>query len=121
MNEGMVIENIVAQALRANGHRGYYYKETDKASRKTTMEIDFLIRNDRKVIPIEVKSGKNISAKSLTAFQEKYGKQTGDAIVLHHGGKKEGKWFGCHTIWQHCYDIESSEQLRISDREIWEV
>lgn len=85
VNEGMLLENMVAQNLRANGRRAYYYKETSKDTKKTVMEIDFLIRDGSKLVPIEVKSGEKKSIKSLTAFKEKYGKKVGRSIVLHHG------------------------------------
>ncbi len=85
VNEGMLLENMVAQNLRANGRRAYYYKETSKDTKKTVMEIDFLIRDGSRLVPIEVKSGEKKSIKSLTAFKEKYGKKVGGGIVLHHG------------------------------------
>lgn len=85
VNEGMLLENMVAQNIRANGRRAYYYKETSRENKKTIMEIDFLIRDGNKLVPIEVKSGENRSIKSLTAFKEKYGKKVGRCIVLHHG------------------------------------
>ena len=81
----MIVENIVAQSLRANGHNTYFYKETDKDKKKTEIEIDFLIRRDSKVIPVEVKSGDNFSLKSITKLKEKFGKRIGEGIVLHHG------------------------------------
>lgn len=85
VNEGMLLENMVAQNIRANGRRAYYYKETSRENKKTVMEIDFLIRDGNKLVPIEVKSGENRSIKSLTTFKEKYGKKVGRCIVLHHG------------------------------------
>lgn len=85
VNEGMLLENMVAQNIRANGRRAYYYKETSRENKKTVMEINFLIRDGNKLVPIEVKSGENRSIKSLTAFKEKYGKKVGRCIVLHHG------------------------------------
>ena len=85
VNEGMLLENMVAQNLRAGGRMAYYYKETDRDTRKTVMEIDFLIRDSNKLVPIEVKSGESRSIKSLLAFKEKYGKRVGRGIVLHHG------------------------------------
>ena len=85
VNEGMLLVNMVAQNIRANGRRAYYYKETSRENKKTVMEIDFLIRDGNKLVPIEVKSGENRSIKSLTAFKEKYGKKVGRCIVLHHG------------------------------------
>jgi len=85
INEGMLLENMVAQNLRANGRRAYYYKETSKETKKTVMEIDFLIRDSNKLVPIEVKSGEKKSIKSLISFKEKYGKKVGRGIILHHG------------------------------------
>ena len=85
VNEGMLVENVVAQCLKANGHRAYFYVERNPATRKTTMEIDFLIRQAKKIIPIEVKSSGASSIKSLQRFKEKFGKRIGQAIVLHHG------------------------------------
>ncbi len=85
VNEGMIVENMVAQCLRSNGHNIYFYKQTDKKTKKTVMEIDFLIRKDNKVIPIEVKSGENKHISSLNGLKKKFGKRIGDGIVLHHG------------------------------------
>ena len=51
INEGMFLENYVAQSLVARGHELLFH------SRSTPkMEIDFLIRRGIKVCPIEVKS-----------------------------------------------------------------
>ena len=95
VNEGMIIENAVAQCLRANGHRAFFYAERDLKNKKISMEIDFLIRQEKKVIPLEVKSGRSNSILSLTRFKEKFGKRIGDAVVLHHGEikKQDGIWF----------------------------
>ena len=93
VNEGMIVENIVAQCLRANGHRAYFYKETDKETKKTTVEIDFLIRRQNKVIPIEVKSGENKSTASILKLKETFGKRIGQGIILHHGEIKSEENF----------------------------
>ena len=52
------------------------------------MEIDFLIRPGKKVVPVEVKSGDSNSLKSLKRLKEKYGVRIGEGIVLHHGELK---------------------------------
>ena len=95
VNEGMLVENVVAQCLKANGHRAYFYVERNPATRKTTMEIDFLIRQAKKIIPIEVKSSGASSIKSLQRFKEKFGKRIGQAIVLHHGEikRQDDVWY----------------------------
>jgi len=36
------------------------------------MEVDFLIRKDKKIIPIEAKSGKTFAIKSLRNFKTKF-------------------------------------------------
>lgn len=41
------------------------YKETDKDKKTTNLEVDFLIRNLNKIIPVEVKSEENKSVISL--------------------------------------------------------
>lgn len=54
VNEGMLMENIVAQELRASGHKLFFYSRSDTNNRENNMEIDFLIRKKRKICPIEV-------------------------------------------------------------------
>ena len=85
VNEGMLLENAVAQCFRANGHKAIFYIEKTNDSRKTIMEIDFLIRENKKIVPVEVKSGQSKSTLSLRRFKEKFGKRVGTPIVLHHG------------------------------------
>lgn len=95
VNEGMLVENVVAQCLKANGHRAYFCAERNPETRKTTMEIDFLIRQGKKIVPIEVKSSGSSSIKSLVRFKEKFGKCIGEAIVLHHGEirRQDDVWY----------------------------
>jgi len=83
INEGMIMENIVAQMLRANGHKLYFYSHYDKEHRENHMEIDFLITEGKKVVPIEVKSGRNISHVSLDKFRYKFSRKIGNSYVLY--------------------------------------
>lgn len=46
VNEGMLMENIVAQELRASGHKLFFYSRSDINNRENNMEIDFLIRKN---------------------------------------------------------------------------
>ena len=85
VNEGMILENMVAQCLRANGHQAYFYRTTDKKTKRTSMEIDFLIRQHSKAIPIEVKSGDKTNLSSIKKLREMYKPRIGEGIVLHHG------------------------------------
>ena len=76
VNEGMVAENAVAQALRANGTELYFYGEG-------RMEIDFLIRRGDAICPVEVKSGAYQHHASLDKFMRKFGSRLGDAYILY--------------------------------------
>ncbi|MDR1587575.1 MAG: ATP-binding protein, partial [Treponema sp.] len=67
--KGALAEQYVFQELKAldNEMPLYYW-----ANAKNTSEIDFLIQMRDQVIPIEVKSGFNLKAKSLKAFIESF-------------------------------------------------
>ncbi|MCQ2913735.1 MAG: AAA family ATPase [Alphaproteobacteria bacterium] len=82
INEGMFIENIVAQSLKAAGHKIIFYVEYDNYN-KLSMEIDFIIRKNRKIIPIEVKSSRPYKINSLLKFKQKFSNKVGNQIVLH--------------------------------------
>ena len=95
VNEGMIIENIVAQMLAAGGHKLYFYSNPSRNDKDARMEIDFLIAKSKissrhNISPIEVKSGKNYTLTSLRKFMERYAEQAGTAYVLHTGDLKEG-------------------------------
>ncbi len=88
VNEGMIVENVIAQALRMKDQKVYFFKKIDKETRKTTLEIDFLIRRENKTIPIEVKSSDSDSIKSIEKFKKTYGCKVGQGCVLHEGDLK---------------------------------
>jgi len=83
INEGMIMENAVAQALKSNGHRLYFYSRVDSNNRKNMMEIDFLISKDRKICPVEVKSSSYREHSSLDKFRSKFKAKLGDAYILY--------------------------------------
>ena len=90
VNEGMLVENIVAQMLRAAGHKLYFYSNNDHDNAENRMEIDFLIQKDvvtsrHNIIPLEVKSGKNYTLSSLKKCVTKYAEQITLPTVLHDG------------------------------------
>lgn len=87
-NEGMVVENIVAQMLRAAGHKLYFYSKSDRLDASNRMEIDFLVAKSRtqsrnNVSPIEVKSGRKYSTVSMDKFRKKFAPFLGESFVLH--------------------------------------
>ena len=90
INEGMIVENYVAQQLKALGDKLFYYSSYSKKDSSQTMEIDFLIIRGfdnaafkPRVSPIEVKSTGRYSTKSLDKFKDKYQKRVGTQYVLH--------------------------------------
>jgi len=88
INKGMLVENIVAQMLRANGYDLYFFSTSDKAEKTERMEIDFLIPRGvigrrHNILPLEVKSSKRYDHTSLDKFRAKYKSYLGEAIVFH--------------------------------------
>ena len=88
VNEGMIMENIVAQMLSASGHKLYFYSNSSRDDKDARMEIDFLISkskisNRHNISPIEVKSSKNYTLTSLRKFMKRYSEQLNEAYVLH--------------------------------------
>ena len=83
INEGMIMENAVAQMLRANGHKLYFYSRSDSENRENHMEIDFLITEKKKVSPIKVKSNNYASHSSLDKFRKKFGAKLGNSYILY--------------------------------------
>lgn len=93
-NEGMIMENMVAQMLVASGHKLYFYSNPSREDTSSRMEIDFLIAKSKissrhNISPIEVKSGKNYTLSSLNKFITKYREQLHTPYVLHTGDLKE--------------------------------
>ena len=88
INEGMLVENIVAQMLRTAGHSLFFYSNYDKEDASNRMEIDFLIQKEtvtsrHNISPIEVKSGTNYTLNSLTKCINKFGQYLSTPYVLH--------------------------------------
>ena len=94
INEGMIMENIVAQILRQNGHKLYFYSRNDNRNRANHMEIDFLIAEGKKISPLEVKSGNYRSHASLDKFRQKFSRIVGTPYILYPNDvmQKDGIW-----------------------------
>lgn len=89
VNEGMLAENAVMQQLVASGYRPFFYVSNSREA-ADRMEIDFLIvrpfpdaAQKPRVTPIEVKSGKRYTTRSLEKFKAKFGTRVGTEYVLH--------------------------------------
>ncbi len=83
INEGMIMENVVAQMLRSTGHKLYFYSRSDHDNRENHMEIDFLIKEGKKISPIEVKSGDYRSHSSLDKFRKRFSSTIATSYILY--------------------------------------
>ena len=61
--KGAFTEQYVLQQLLALGLKPYYWSNS-----KTPSEIDFIVQEHERVIPIEVKAEENVRARSLAQF-----------------------------------------------------
>jgi len=87
LNEGMILENMVAQMIVASGRKPYFYSRIDPNDADNRMEIDFIIsktKTGRKknIIPLEVKSGTRTNHVSLDKFCTKFRDFTDSPTVL---------------------------------------
>lgn len=99
-NLGYLYENIVAQTLSAHGHELYYHTfigsnarlsvddtnvEIDKRNNidNINYEVDFLITEKSKIVPIEVKSSGYKTHASLDAFVRKFSSRIARGILLY--------------------------------------
>ena len=86
INQGMIVENVVAQMLKRNGH-GLYFHEFDYQDESNTKpnryEVDFLLVKDRGLCPIEVKASGYQSHKSFDCFGKKYSVKIRDRYMIY--------------------------------------
>ena len=93
-NEGMILENIVAQMLVSCSRKLYFFSRNDRENSNETMEIDFLILDNaitskHNIIPIEVKSGERYTFSSISKLVSKYNNYLGKPIIIHTKDLKE--------------------------------
>ncbi len=88
INEGMLVENIVAQMLATAGHKLYFYSNSSRENAEDRMEIDFLTAKSKltsrhNITPIEVKSSQRYTLTSIKKCIAKFDKYLTTPIVLH--------------------------------------
>lgn len=81
-NLGYVYENVIAQMLRASGKQLFYHTIPTPDGKKY-YEIDFLIADEYKVSPIEVKSSGYKSHTSLDVFCKKYSDRIQNRYIIY--------------------------------------
>ena len=90
VNKGMMTENIIAQIFTTNKHPLYFYEDIiEKDNKKIKYEVDFLIHDENKVIPIEVKSGNCKEHHSLDYYHNKFKNAAKKGIILTKGDLRE--------------------------------
>jgi len=86
INQGMILENTVAQMLRAAGHELYFHEylfKTEENEKEKKYEIDFLTVKKKKICPIEVKSSNYKSHKSFDYLIKKYQLKMEDRYIIY--------------------------------------
>lgn len=113
VNLGTVYESLVAQELRAHGYKLYYYDNKKKG------EVDFLINDAHtvRVLPIEVKSGKDYTEHSaLTKFLDDKEYRINQGIVLSNEQsvyEEKGIWYMpiYYVMFQQRDEVEEDELI----------
>lgn len=86
INQGMIMENVVAQMLRAKGYDLYFHEFLQRAKdalNEKKYEIDFMIVKKKKICPIEVKSSSYRNHKSFDVFLQKYSIKVEDKYIIY--------------------------------------
>lgn len=86
INQGMILENMVAQMLRASGQELYFHEyryQADGQEKEKKYEIDFVTVRKKKICPIEVKSSGYKSHKSFDYLKEKYQLKMQDSYIIY--------------------------------------
>ena len=78
---GYLYENAVAQMITATG-RSVYYHTWEKENSTHYYEVDFLLQDKVKLLPLEVKSSATKKHESIDVFCKKYSQYVSQAILL---------------------------------------
>jgi hypothetical protein len=86
INQGMIMENMVAQMLRVSGHKLFFhefYFQKEGTAKEQKYEIDFLTVKKKKICPIEVKSSGYRVHKSFDCLGQKYPIKIQDKYIIY--------------------------------------
>ena len=64
---GVYIENFVSQELTACGNKELYYWTS-----RSDAEVDFILQDQNRIYPVEVKSGMSRNLRSLRSYEARY-------------------------------------------------
>jgi predicted AAA+ superfamily ATPase len=65
---GLAEQFVLQELITANDRLPVYYWATDK----NTAEIEFILQYNNEIIPLEVKSGRNVKSESLKVYRSEY-------------------------------------------------
>ncbi|MDO4938483.1 MAG: AAA family ATPase [Lachnospiraceae bacterium] len=83
--KGGLTENYVNSQLITNGIKTYFWK-----NEKGTSEVDFIVNLGGKIIPLEVKSGDNVSSASLKEYIKRFSPEYAVRISTKNFGMENG-------------------------------
>ena len=100
--KGALTEQYVLQQLVTNSDNDIFYWSADNA----TAELDFLVQNEDRIIPIEVKAEENLQAKSLRTFCNK--NNVGRGVRVSMSDHREQDWMVNIPLYNlnRMYDVE---------------
>ena len=100
--KGALTEQYVLQQLMVNPDNDICYWSADNA----TAELDFVVQNEDKLLPVEVKAEENLQAKSLKVFCDKY--KVGRGVRISMSDYREQDWMVNVPLYniKRIYEIE---------------
>ncbi len=81
LNLGYLYENVAAQII-TSAKRKLYYFNFPKENSTHSYEIDFLLNDGNKILPLEIKSSKINVHKSIDEFSRKYSKYISHSYII---------------------------------------
>lgn len=80
-NLGYLYENAIAQIIKSNDRNLYYHMWYD-SNKTRPYEVDFLLSEGNKIVPIEVKSSNYNNHKSINELAKKYSSSISRRILF---------------------------------------
>lgn len=80
-NLGYLYESTIAQIIKSNDRNLYYHMWYD-SNKTRPYEVDFLLSEGNKIVPIEVKSSNYNNHKSINEFVKKYASSISRRILF---------------------------------------
>jgi len=93
--KGALTENyVLCELIKIQNENIYYWKSQNIA------EVDFVIGFGTKIIPIEVKSERNIKARSLAEYRKKYNPEISIIVSMSNLGGEKLRNIPLYLLWK---------------------